>query len=185
MDPLEKLGIVRAEGSAVGRDAAYACMQAGHAGDHLFGTASWPVHRHHCGVSGTLQSVERALPKACVLPHAAAHPRLGQLQDHCSDAADVQPERILEDLPGHRVRCEQRGLAARLKEVLIRAAVGPDEMREARFELGSKPPGDRQPDTRGIHVRRRECSTLGTRYPCPPTIRRFRIPLTSQRDRGR
>jgi hypothetical protein len=59
-------------------------MQAGDARDHLFGTASRPVHRHHRGVSGTLQSLERVLPKGRVLPNAAAHARLGQLQHHAA-----------------------------------------------------------------------------------------------------
>jgi hypothetical protein len=103
-------------------------------------------------VPGTLQALERALPKGCVLPHAAAHPRLGQLQDHCSDATDVQPERVLEDLPRYRVRSKQRGLAARLKEILVGAAIGTEEMCEMRFDLVVKPPRDPQFDTRIIHV---------------------------------
>jgi hypothetical protein len=103
-------------------------------------------------VSGTPQSLERVLAKGRVLPHAAAQPRLGQLQDHGGDAADVEAEWILEDLPGHRIGWQQRGFAARLKEIVVDASITTQEICETRSDLVVKPPREHELELRGIHV---------------------------------
>jgi hypothetical protein len=68
------------------------------------------------------------------------------------------PSGFLKIFQGYRVRVQQRGLAARLKEILVGAAIGTEEMCEMRFDLVVKPPRDPQFDTRIIHVTGRAAS---------------------------
>ena len=57
-----------------------------------------------------------------MLPDAGAHARFGQFEDDGRDAAHEHGDRVLEDLPRHRVGTGQRGLARRLGEVRRRCS---------------------------------------------------------------